>query len=142
MANDPYAYAYVSSNGPMYVGKVYAAKDTDQWSIVKYDHDDLRYFTFDYADKEAVDNALMRMCDPSLVAEVHRYRCLAKRILTLHKKLKKIEGELFTVGNRRTTCICRLQEANAKDRIEQERDKDADVRVVIPWEHIRDHMDK
>jgi hypothetical protein len=140
MTTDPYTYAHITSTGPMYVGKIYTAKDTDCWGEVLYDHDNLLYFAFDYDDREGIDNAMMCMCDPSLVAEVHRYHNLMKKVKGLHEKMKCIEGELFTTNNCRTACVCRLQATNTKACIEVERDKDADIRVVIPWEYMQDHL--
>ena len=71
--NDPYAYGKMSSTGPTFIAKIQAAPDTDTWTKPDYSAEDTQYFDAKYHDRQEVDAAVSRLCDPSLQAEVRRY---------------------------------------------------------------------
>ena len=74
--DDPYAYGKMSSTGPTFIAKIQAAPNTDTWEKPSYAAKDTQYFDAKYHDRAEVDAAVYRLCDPSLQAEVCRYRAV------------------------------------------------------------------
>ena len=64
----------MSSSGPTFIAKIQAAPDTDTWEKPNYTSKYTQYFDGKYHDRAKVDVALAWLCDPSLQAEVRRYR--------------------------------------------------------------------
>ena len=73
MTNDPYAYGMLHSTGEVYKGLVHAAPTLDITHVPRLSPDDLTSLRFDYTDASCIDNALARIGDRSLCAEVHRF---------------------------------------------------------------------
>ena len=141
--DDPYAYGKMSANGPTFIAKIQAAPDTDNWEKPSYAAEDTQYFDAKYHDRAEVDAAVSRLCDPSLQAEVRRYRAARYQHCMIARKIDRLEGELFATGMRKCASLRRLMAANAKARIEAKRDEEGFVRVALPWEHVRNtlHVD-
>jgi len=141
--DDPYAYGKMSSTGPTFIAKIQAAPDTDTWEKPSYAAEDTQYFDAKYHDRAEVDAAVSRLCDPSLQAEVRRYRAARYNHRMIARKIDQLEGELFATGMKKCASLRRLMAANAKARIEAKRDEEGFVRVALPWEHMRNtlHVD-
>ena len=141
--DDPYAYGKMTAKGPTFIAKIQAAPDTDTWEKPQYATEDTQYFDAKYHDRAEVDAAMARLCDPSLQAEVRRYRAARYNHHMIARKIDRLEGELFATGMKKCASLRRLMAANAKARIEAKRDKEGFVRVALPWEHTRDtlHID-
>ena len=73
-SRDTYAYGKMSATGPTFITKIQAAPDTDVWEKPNYKAEDMQYFDAKYHDRAEVDAAVSRLCNPSLQAEVCRYR--------------------------------------------------------------------
>ena len=141
--DDPYAYGKMSSTGPTFIAKIQVAPDTDTWEKPDYKVEDTQYFNGKYHDRVEVDAAVSRLCDPSLQAEVRRYRAARYQHRMIARKIDWLEGELYAMGMKKCASLRRLMAANAKARIEAKRDKEGFVRVALPWEHVRNtlHID-
>ena len=141
--DDPYAYGKMSSTGPTFIAKIQAAPDTDSWEKPSYATEDTQYFDAKYHDRAEVDAAVSRLCDPSLQAEVRRYRAARYQHRMIARKIDRLEGELFATGMKKCASLRRLMAANAKACIEAKRDEEGFVRVALPWEHVRNtlHVD-
>ena len=141
--DDPYAYGKMSSTGPTFIAKIQAVPDTDTWEKPSYAAEDTQYFDAKYHDRSEVDAAVRRLCDPSLQAEVRRYRAARYQHRMIARKIDRLEGELFAIGMKKCASLRRLMAANAKARIEAKWDEEGYVRVALPWEHTRDtlHVD-
>ena len=141
--DDPYAYGKMSSSGPTFIAKIQAAPDTDTWEKPDYKAEDTQYFDAKYHDRAEVDAAVSHLCDPSLQAEVRRYRAARYQHCMIARKIDRLEGELYAMGMKKCASLRRLMAANAKARIEAKRDEEGFVRVALPWEHMRNtlHID-
>ena len=142
--DDPYTYGKMSLTGPTFIAKVQAAPDTDTWEKPNYKVEDTQYFDAKYHDRAEVDAAVSRLCDPSLQAEVQRYRVARYQHRMIAQKIDRLEGEeLYAMGMKKCTSLRRLMAANAKARIEAKRDEEGFVRVALPWEHMHNtlHVD-
>ena len=141
--NDPYAYGKMSSTGPTFIAKIQAAPNTDTWEKPDYKVEDTQYFDAKYHDRTEVDTAVSWLCDPSLQAEVRRYRAARYQHCMIARKIDQLEGELYTMGMKKCASLRRLMAANAKAHIKAKRDEEGFVRVALPWEHMRNtlHVD-
>ena len=141
--NDPYAYGKMTAHGPTFIAKIQAMPDTDAWEKPDYKTVDTQYFDAKYPDRAEVDAAIHRLCDPSLQAEVHRYRAARYQHRMIARKIDRLEGELYATGMKKCASLRRLMAVNAKARIEAKRDEEGFVRVALPWEQMRNtlHVD-
>ena len=141
--DDPYAYGKMSSTSPTFIAKIQAAPDSDTWEKPDYKVEDTQYFNAKYHDRAEVDAVVSRLCDPSLQAEVRRYRAARYQHRMIAQKIDRLEGELYAMGMKKCASLHRLMAANAKALIEAKRDKEGFVRVALPWEHVRNtlHVD-
>ena len=141
--DDPYAYGKMTAHGPTFIAKIQAMPDTDAWEKPEYKTVDTQYFDAKYPDRAEVDAVVHRLCDPSLQAEVRRYRAARYQHRMIARKIDRLEGELYAMGMKKCVSLRRLMAANAKARIEAKRDEEGFVRVALPWEQMRNtlHVD-
>ena len=93
--------------------------------------DDLVSLRFDYPDATRIDNALARVGDRSLVAEVHRFCHIKRRFAELDEQMKTLEGEMWMLQTKQRQCVGRLEKADVLRRIDKERGQD--IHVVPSW---------
>ena len=131
MTNDPYAYGMLTSAGEVYKGLLHAAPVLDITHVPRLGAEDLHSLCFDYMDASRIDNALARVGDKSLCAEVHRFRCIKRRFAELEEQMKVLESEMWALQTRQRQCVGRLEKADVLRRIDYERGQD--IRVVPSW---------
>ena len=124
MTNDPYAYGMLNATGEVYKGLIHAAPVLDITKVPRLGLDDLVSLRFDYADASRIDNALARVGDKSLCAEVHRFRCIKRRFAELEEQMKALESEMWALQTRQRQCVGRLEKADVLRRIDYERGQD------------------
>ena len=131
MTNDPYAFGMLNSTGEVYKGLIHAAPVLDLTRVPRLGAEDLASLRADYEDASRIDNALARVGDKSLCAEVHRFRCIKKRFGELEQQMKTLEAEMWALQTRQRQCVGRLEKADVLRRIDYERGQD--IRVVPSW---------
>ena len=131
MTNDPYAYGMLNATGEVYKGLIHAAPVLDLTTVPRLGPDVLQSLRFDYADASRIDNALARIGDKSLCAEVHRFHHIKKRFAELEEQMKVLEVEMWALQARQRQCVGRLKKADVLRRIDYERGQD--IRVVPSW---------
>ena len=131
MTNDPYAYGMLNSQGEVYKGLIHTAPVLDITQVPRLSADNLVSLRFDYADASCIDNALARVGDKSLCAEVHRFCHIKRRFAELDVQMKTLESEMWALQTQQRQCVGRLEKADVLRRIDQERGQD--IRVVPSW---------
>ena len=121
----------LTSQGEVYKGLVHAAPVLDITHVPRLGADDLVSLRFDYADASRIDNALARVGDKSLCAEVHRFRHIKKRFAELDAQMKTLESEMWALQTQQRQCVGRLEKADVLRRIDHERGQD--IRIVPSW---------
>ena len=102
----------------------------------RYAHDDLWRFKYG-ADKRArFDNTLEHIHDLSLTAEVAHFREMSCLFFVYQEEVRKIEERMWEAGQLKDTSACRLEGANALDRIEAAAEE-LDHRAVLRQESMR-----
>ena len=131
MTNDPYMYGMINSTGEVFKGMIHAAPVLDITHIPRITTEDLASLRFDYPDATRIDNALARVGDQSLVAEVHRFCHIKRRFAELNEQMKTLEEEMWMLQTKQRQCVGRLEKADVLRRIDKERGQD--IRVVPSW---------
>ena len=138
--DDPYAYSKMSAHSPTFIAKIKATPDMDMWEKPEYKAKDTQYFDAKYHDRAEVDVAVSRLCDPSLQAEVRRYRATRYQHRMIARKIDRLEGELYALGMKKCASLQQLMAANTKAHIEAKRDEEGFVRIALPWEHVHNTL--
>ena len=134
MTDNPYAEGRMHHDSRVYRGEIHAAPSMDvDPDMDDYTYESLRTLREDYPDRQQVDNAIARLHDPSLAAEVHRLRATSRRMKTLSEQLKVIEDEQYSLALLQNRSISRLQKANGIGRIRDQEEQDQRVTLLTPW---------
>jgi hypothetical protein len=92
-----------------------------------------------YHDRITVEDALGRVGDRSLGAEVTRWNALKKKAKRIQDQIREREDQLFTLSVDQRACRSRLEEARVISRLQDEMRRDRRVYPLTPWlvEHGR-----
>ena len=131
MTNDPYMYGMLNSTGEVFKGMIHAAPVLDITNVPCLTVEDLTTLRFDFPDATRINNALARVGDRSLVAEVHRFRHIKQRFAELAEQMKTLEEEMWMLQTKQRQCVGCLEKADVLRRINDERGQD--IRVVPSW---------
>jgi hypothetical protein len=80
-----------------------------------------------------VDEALGKLGDRSLIAEVNRYRRLEHKHRSHQELITRLEDQLFTTDIERRMCVSRLEGARALVRIQGEMQRSTQAFCLSPW---------
>ena len=84
----------MQKGGPVYLGDVHAAPDFDHGDTPQYEHEQRRHLLSDYAQRHEVDDALERIGDKSLIAEVARFWGTMDVLECLQREIREREEQL------------------------------------------------
>ena len=99
----------MQKGSPVYLGEVHAAPDFDHGEVPQYEHEQRRHLLSNYAQRHEVDNALERIGDKSLIAEVARFRGTMDVINRLQREIWEREDQLYCIGNDNRKCVHHLK---------------------------------
>ena len=120
MTTNPYALGKLTLDGPTKWGEIHAAPRYDYLCVHDYSDNNLRKLLPSWHESLDVDTALVEMCDRSLQAEVHRYRCQMSRLKQLNEQMEAIQAEMFTILPKKHQCIEHLSRAQALPHIRKQ----------------------
>ena len=118
MIENPQVCGIHPSDGHVYTQPLYAKPDFDMDEKPRYNCDEMLMFKSGTWEADGVERAMEHISDLSLVAEVHRYRCLTHELKGLEELLRKVEKRIWETGMNQTASIHRLEAANAIERIQ------------------------
>jgi hypothetical protein len=81
--------------------------------------------------KDWVDNALTRLRDDGLCAEVHQYRKLQEELHRKLEEVRQLEDQVADIYPEMHRCCQRLQCAEVVERVESQRGEE--IHLVSPW---------
>jgi hypothetical protein len=93
----------------------------------------LRHFRSNYSRCHEVDDALERIGDKSLFAEVSRFRGTMDAMEHLSKEIQEHEEEMYSSGNDNRKCVRHLERAHALIRVFEEEEIANGLQVITPW---------
>jgi hypothetical protein len=131
MTNDPYALGMTAPGAPVYRRPAYAAPRITPEEATPATAQGMRILHHDYRGKDWVDDALTRLRDDGLRAEVHRYRKLQEELHRKLEEVKQLEDRIADIYPEMHRCCQRLQRAEAVDRVESQRGEE--IHLVSPW---------
>ena len=118
MGTDPHVIGIIPGDRSQYGGPLYAIPDHGQEERPRYAYDDLWRFKYSADERARFDNALDRIHDLLLIAEVARYHEASRLFHIYQEEIRKIEERMWEVGQLQDASARRLEGANALDRIE------------------------
>jgi hypothetical protein len=133
MGVNPTVNGCMYRGGVVHSGEVHAATEHDCGDTPDYTHKQLRHFHSNYSHRHEVDDALKRIGDKSLLAEVSRFRGTMDVMERLNKEIREREEEMYSSGNDNRKCVCRLERAHTLIRVFEEEEIANGLQVITPW---------
>ena len=133
MGVNPTVEGCMQKGGPVYLDDVHAAPDFDHGDVPQYTHEQRRHLLSNYSRRHEVDDALERIGDKSLIAEVVRFRGTMDTLERLQQEIREQEDQLYCVGNDNCKCVRRLERAHVLQRVFEEEETANGLRLVTPW---------
>jgi hypothetical protein len=131
MTNDPYALGITAPGAPVYRRPAHAAPRITPEEATPATAQGMRILHYDYRGKDWVDDALTRLRDDGLRAEVHRYHKLQEELHHKLEEVKQLEDRIADIYPEMHRCCQRLQRAEAVERVESQRGEE--VHLISPW---------
>ena len=133
MGVNPTVEGCMQRGSPVYLGEVHAAPDFDHGDAPDYSHEQRRHLLSNYSRRHEVDDALERIGDKSLIAEVARFRGTMDTLERLQQEIRDRKDRLYCVGNDNRKCVRRLERAHVLQRVFEEEETANGLRLVTPW---------
>ena len=92
MLDNPEVFGTMGRDSPIYRGDIHAEPCRDMGPAAEYTREELQYFRADFRGRRQVDEALARLGDISLAAEVRRYRASQEVIKELEAGDQEARG--------------------------------------------------
>ena len=133
MLDNPEVFGTMGKYSPIYRADIHAEPCRDMGPAAEYTREELGYFRADFRGKRQVDEALARLGDISLQAEVRRYRASMEVVAELEQAIKKLEDDIFVHIDRAMHSSRRLGRAHALRRVRDEHETDVGLTTVTSW---------
>ena len=117
MTSNPYVIARITANGPDYQGELHATPYNGTEEVEPLTDEAMRMLEPDFLAAEHVSNALRRMGDRTLWAEVIRYRAKISEVDRIRVQREELQRWCYMVGLEMGLSRQRLQEAHVVQRI-------------------------
>ena len=105
MGVNPTVEGCMQKGSLVYLGEVHTAPDFDHGNTPDYTHEQCRHLLSDYERCHKVDDALKRISDKSLIAEVAQFRGMMDMIKHLQEEIWECEDQLYCTGNDNHKCV-------------------------------------
>jgi hypothetical protein len=131
--DNPYVEAHMEMDGPVYRGEIHATPVNNRDDAhPELTNETLRMLEPGYRDRMAVKDALGRVGDRSLGAEVMRWNALKKKVKRIQDQIREREDQLFALSIDQRACHSRLEDARVISRLQEMR-RDRQVYPLTPW---------
>ena len=117
MTSNPYVIARLTANGPDYRGELHATPYNGAKEVEPLTDEAMQMLEPDFPAVEHVSNALRRMNDRTLWAEVIRYQAKVSEIDRIRVQHEELQRRCYMVGLEMGLSRQRLQEARAVQHI-------------------------
>ena len=117
MTSNPYVIARLTANGPDYRGELHATPYNGPEEVEPLTDEAMRMLDPDFPAAVHVSDALRRMKDCTLWAEVIRYRAKVTEIDKIRVQREELQRRCYMVGLEMGLSRQRLQDARAVQRI-------------------------
>ena len=133
MGVNPTVEGCMQKGSPVYLGEVHAAPNFDHGNMPQYTHEQRRHLLSNYAQRHEVDDALERIGDKSLLAEVACFQGTMDALEHLQGEIRECEEQLYCIGNDNCKCIHRLKWAHVLTRVFEEEEVANGLRLITLW---------
>jgi hypothetical protein len=140
-APNPFVEGRLSLEGPTYHSEIHATSIHDvDIPPPPITTNILWLLHTDYMGHDRVDEALGKIGDRSLIAEVNCYRRLERKHKGFQDSITHLEDQMFTADVERCMCISRLEGARAMVHIQGEMQRNAQAFRLSPWSMERGRL--
>ena len=129
MGTNPMVIGLRDESSHVYAAPCYAHPQLSFNDCPHYPKEDLIIFDVGYDERRKIDAAIVRLKDPSLHAEVHRYQSASGELECLEQLLINLEAKWGELAAQKLGSIHRLEMANAMSRIEEMQRDEVDLKV-------------
>ena len=129
--SDPIAFGTMGGGHQILQRPAYAAARVRESEAPRYTHNDTRILRHDYPGQTWVDDALVRINDDGLRAEVHRHRSLLREAKEKEAQIHVLEDRVADITMELHANMKRLARAQAVSRVEEHRG--SATRAVHAW---------
>ena len=133
MGVNPTVEGCMQKGSLVYLGEVHAAADFDHGEAPEYSHEQHCHLLSDYSRRHEVDDALERVGDKSLIAEVAWFRGTMDALERLQREIRDREEQRYCIGNDNRKCVQRLERAQVLARVFEEEEVANGLRLITPW---------
>ena len=130
MTNNPYVIARLTANGPDYRGELHVTPYNGPEPIDVLTDEAMRMLEPEFPAAEFVSNAIRRIGDRTLLADVIRYQARFTEIEQIQDQRAELERKCYLVGLEMGFCRHRLQDARAVQHIIEEMVQDLRICYV------------
>ena len=134
MTNNPYVIARLTANGPDYQGELHATLYAGTEPVNVLTDKAMRMLEPEFPAAEFVSNALRRIGDPTLWAEVIQYQARVTEIECIQVQREELQCQCYLVGLEMGFSRHRLQDARAVQRIIEDMVQD---QCINPQQQVR-----
>ena len=120
MTNDPYVIARLTTNGPNYWGELHVTPYTGAEPVDVLTNEAMRMLEPEFPVADFICNALQRIGDHTLEADVIQYKAKFVEIEHIWNQQVELEHQCYMVGLEMGLCQHWLQDAHAVQRIIEE----------------------
>ena len=131
MTSDPYALGTMGAGCPIFRRPAHVAPCLTNQEVDNMDHQNMCILLPDYIGQDWVDDALIRLCDDGLKAEVHQYQKLNKELKRKLEEVRTLEDRIADIYLEVSPCTRRLLRAEAVDQVKSQRGEA--VQLISPW---------
>ena len=117
MTSNPYVIARLTANGPDYQGELHVTPYNGVEEVELLTDEAMQMLEPDFPAAEHVSNALRRMDDHTLWAEVIQYRAKISEIDRIRVQREELQRQCYMVGLEMGLCQQQLQDARAVQQI-------------------------
>ena len=117
MTNNPYVIAHLTANGPDYRGELHATPYAGTEPVDVLTNEAMRMLEPEFPTAEFVSDALRRIGNRTLWAEVIRYRARFTKIKHIWVQREELQRQCYLAGLEMGFCRHRLQDACVVQRI-------------------------
>ena len=130
MTNNPYVIARLTANGPDYRGELHVTPYNGPEPIDVLTDEAMQMLEPEFPAAEFVSNAIRRIGDRTLLADVIRYQARFTEIEQIQDQRAELERKCYLVGLEMGFCRHRLQDARAVQHIIEEMVQDLRICYV------------
>ena len=131
MTDDPYALGTMGAGCAIFRRPAHVTPRITPEEAHEQGFQNIRILRSEYGGRDWVDDALIRLRDDGLKAEVHRFRKINEELKRKEEEVRILEDCIADLHLEAVPCTQRLLQAEAVERIKSQRGEA--IQLISPW---------